>query len=34
MPATRYCLDDQAMAEREQRLAAPHEIVEEEESST
>lgn len=26
MPATRYCLADQALAEREQRVAAPHEI--------
>ena len=34
MPATRYCLDDQALAEREQRIAAPHEIVEEEEPAT
>ena len=34
MPATRYCLDDQALAEREQRTAAPHEIVEEEETTT
>ena len=31
MPATRYCLDDQALAEREQRIAAPHEIVDEDE---
>ena len=29
MPATRYCLEDQAQAEREQRIAAPHEIVDE-----
>jgi RNA polymerase-binding protein DksA len=28
MPATRYCLDDQSKAENEQRIAAPHEIVE------
>lgn len=26
-PATRFCLDDQAVAERERRVAAPHEIV-------
>ena len=33
MPATRYCLDDQSKAENEQRIAAPHEIVEEEPST-
>ncbi len=27
MPATRFCLDDQAVAERELRVAAPHEIA-------
>ena len=34
MPATRYCLDDQAMAEREQRVAAPHEIPQDEPETT
>ncbi|HUP84733.1 MAG TPA: TraR/DksA C4-type zinc finger protein [Acidimicrobiales bacterium] len=34
MPATRYCLDDQSKAENEQRISAPHEIVEEEEPAT
>jgi RNA polymerase-binding protein DksA len=29
MPATRFCLEDQSAAEREQRAAAPHEIVDE-----
>jgi RNA polymerase-binding protein DksA len=29
MPATRFCLADQSAAEREQRAAAPHEIVDE-----
>jgi RNA polymerase-binding transcription factor DksA len=29
MPATRFCVDDQAKAEHELRTAAPHEIVEE-----
>lgn len=27
LPATRFCVDDQVQAEREQRFAAPHEIV-------
>lgn len=34
MPATRYCLDDQALAEREQRVAAPHEIPQDEPETT
>jgi DnaK suppressor protein len=34
MPATRYCLDDQGKAENEQRIAAPHEIVDEDETTT
>lgn len=29
MPATRFCLEDQGLAEREQRVAAPNEIVDE-----
>ena len=27
LPATRFCVDDQVQAERELRLSAPHEIV-------
>ena len=34
MPATRYCLEDQAQAEREQRVAAPHEIPQDEPETT
>jgi RNA polymerase-binding protein DksA len=33
MPATRYCLDDQSKAENELRIAAPHEIAEDEPAS-
>jgi RNA polymerase-binding protein DksA len=34
MPATRFCLEDQASAEQEQRVAAPHELVDDDASST
>ena len=34
LPATRFCLDDQAEAEREQRVAAPHEIVDDEDDAS
>lgn len=34
MPATRYCLEDQGLAEREQLVAAPHEFVDDDESGT
>jgi RNA polymerase-binding transcription factor DksA len=30
LPATRFCLEDQARAEHEVRVAAPHEIVDDE----
>lgn len=33
VPASRYCLDDQAKAEHEQRVAAPHEIADDDASS-
>ena len=33
LPATRFCVDDQVQAEREQRFAAPHEIVDDEDAT-
>ncbi len=34
MPATRFCLDDQGRAEREQRAAAPNEIVDQDDTTS
>lgn len=34
LPATRFCVEDQAAAEHEQRRSAPHEIVEEADTIT